>query len=104
MKLSPFARKPAGRSVLGDVSKFNTVYDAEVPDATAPGQRVAFGSSGHPGSSLSRAFNARHILAVCQPICLYRKEAGIDRALFKGVRQNARLLEVIGLTVQSAIA
>jgi phosphoglucomutase len=49
-----------------------------------PGQRVAFGTSGHRGSALARSFNECHVLAITQAICAYRKLKKIDGPLFLG--------------------
>ena len=54
-----------------------------------PAQRVAFGTSGHRGSSLDNAFNEAHILAITQAICLYRKQQSIDGPLFMGIDTHA---------------
>src|SRR6195256_4571993 len=72
----PLAGKPAPRDVLIDVEKLRRLYHDERPDPADPQQRVAFGTSGHRGSSLHRAFNEAHILAVTQAICEYRKAQG----------------------------
>src|SRR6266704_6637393 len=74
----PLAGKPAPRSILVDVPKLVSAYYTRVPDPALPAQRVAFGTSGHRGSSLAVAFNEAHILAVTQAICQCRKEKGID--------------------------
>ena len=50
---------------------------------------MAFGTSGHRGSSLDDAFNEAHILAITQAICLYRKGKGIDGPLFLGIDTHA---------------
>src|SRR5580704_2273522 len=78
------AGQPAPLARLVDVPKLVTAYYAERPDPSLPAERVAFGTSGHRGSSLRRGFNERHILAVTQAICSYRKEQGIDGPLFLG--------------------
>src|SRR5258708_10897296 len=62
----PLAGKPAPRELLVDVQKLRRLYFDERPDPDDPQQRVAFGTSGHRGSSLKRAFNEAHILAVTQ--------------------------------------
>jgi phosphoglucomutase len=96
MKLSPLAGKPAEQSALINVPRLITAYYAEVPDSSVPAQRVAFGTSGHRGSSLERTFNENHILAISQAICLYRAEQRIDGPLFLGVDTHA--LSVPALT------
>ena len=54
-----------------------------------PGQRVAFGTSGHRGSAFEKAFNEWHILAISQAICLYREQQKIDGPLFLGMDTHA---------------
>src|SRR6185503_2039503 len=71
MSTHPLAGRPAPASVLVDVSKLIAAYSSEKPDATVREQRVAFGTSGHRGSSFKRSFNEWHILAVTQAICEY---------------------------------
>jgi phosphoglucomutase len=80
----PLAGKPAPRSILIDVPRLVSTYYTLAPDPAVPSQRVAFGTSGHRGSSLSGAFNEAHILAVTQAICRYRQSKGIDGPLFLG--------------------
>jgi hypothetical protein len=77
MKVSPLAGKPADESMLVDVAGLVTSYYAEVPEPSVPAQRVAFGTSGHRGSSFERTFNEAHILTITQAICLYRKQQRI---------------------------
>src|SRR5215831_1919151 len=87
--ISPLAGKPADPSLLINVPRLVTSYYTGRPDASVPAQRVAFGTSGHRGSSLDTAFNEAHILAITQAICLYRKQQGIDGPLFIGVDTHA---------------
>lgn len=87
--ISPFAGKPAQENMLVDVAKLITAYYSDEPDLSVPEQRVAFGTSGHRGSSLKRAFNEVHILAVTQAICEYRKENGINGPLYLGIDTHA---------------
>src|SRR5438093_4540874 len=89
MKVSPLAGKPPQRGMLVNVPKLITAYYAEVPDPAVPAQRVAFGTSGHRGSSLDKAFNGWHILAISQAICQYRKQHQIDGPLFLGMDTHA---------------
>jgi len=96
MKVSPLAGKPADPSALVNVPKLITAYYAETPDPEVAAQRVAFGTSGHRGSSFDKAFNEHHILAISQAICQYRKEQGIDGPLFMGMDTHA--LSVPALT------
>ncbi|MGC1206760.1 MAG: phosphoglucomutase, partial [Ornithinimicrobium sp.] len=69
---------------LIDVAHVVTAYYSTIPDPDDIGQQVAFGTSGHRGSSLDGAFNERHILATTQAICDYRHEQGIGGPLFIG--------------------
>jgi phosphoglucomutase len=80
----PRAGQPAQPSDLVDVPHLVTAYYTGVPDPSDPDQRVAFGTSGHRGSSLSNAFNETHILATTQAICDYRRGQGYDGPLFVG--------------------
>ncbi len=89
MSVDPRAGKPADPSMLVDVAKLLAAYSAERPDPAVAAERVAFGTSGHRGSSLDRSFNEAHILAITQAICLYRKEQGIDGPLFIGIDTHA---------------
>ena len=89
MKVSPFAGKPAEPSVLVNVPRLVTAYYAETPDPAVPAQRVAFGTSGHRGSSFDKAFNEWHILAISQAICLHRAKQKIDGPLFLGIDTHA---------------
>ncbi len=69
---------------LVDVAHLVTAYYTGVPDPENIDQQVAFGTSGHRGSSLKTAFNETHILATTQAICDYRKQQGYDGPLFVG--------------------
>jgi len=89
MKVSPFAGKPPEPGMLVNVPKLITAYYTDVPDPSIPAQRVAFGTSGHRGSALQKAFNEWHILATTQAICLYRKLQHTDGPLFLGMDTHA---------------
>lgn len=89
VKASPFAGKPAESSMLVNVPKLVTAYYTEVPDPKVSEQRVSFGTSGHRGSALQKAFNEWHILAISQAICLYRRHQKIDGPLFLGMDTHA---------------
>jgi len=80
----PRAGQVAAPSDLVDVSHLVTSYYANTPDPSDPDQRVAFGTSGHRGSSLKDAFNETHILAITQAVCDYRTAQGYDGPLFMG--------------------
>jgi phosphoglucomutase len=89
MITSPLAGKPAPLGILVDVPKLVTAYYTGVPDPAVPTERVAFGTSGHRGSSLKLAFNEWHILAITQAICLYRKRNNITGPLYLGIDTHA---------------
>jgi phosphoglucomutase len=89
MKISATAGKPADDSILVNVPKLITAYYSDKPDPAIPAQRVAFGTSGHRGSSFTRSFNEWHILAISQAICLYRKQQKIEGPLFLGIDTHA---------------
>ncbi|MGW2711485.1 phosphoglucomutase (alpha-D-glucose-1,6-bisphosphate-dependent) [Streptomyces sp. NPDC004457] len=83
------AGRPAGPEDLVDVARLVTAYYTLHPDPADPGQRVAFGTSGHRGSSLASAFNEDHIAATSQAICEYRAAQGTDGPLFLGADTHA---------------
>ncbi len=89
MKISPLAGKPPSPAMLVNVPRLITAYYADVPDPSIPGQRVAFGTSGHRGSSFAGSFNEWHVLAISQAICRYRKRRGINGPLFLGIDTHA---------------
>jgi len=78
------AGRPAESRDLVDVAHLVTAYYTGVPDPDDVDQQVAFGTSGHRGSSLKTSFNETHILATTQAICDYRKQQGYDGPLFVG--------------------
>ncbi len=80
----PRAGTPAQPSDLVDVAHLVTAYYTLEPDPDDVDQQVAFGTSGHRGSSLKTAFNEEHIAATTQAICDYRREQGYDGPLFLG--------------------
>jgi phosphoglucomutase len=82
--MSSRAGLPAEASDLIDVDELISAYYDRKPDASIPAQRVAFGTSGHRGSSLSTSFNEDHILATTQAIVDYRAAQGITGPLFLG--------------------
>jgi len=86
---SPLAGKPAPRSLLANVPRLVTAYYAGRPDPAVSAQRVAFGTSGHRGSSLHDAFNEAHILATTQAIVEHRRQQGIGGPLFLGIDTHA---------------
>jgi len=89
MILSPLAGKPAPLGILVNVPNLVTAFYTGVPDPKVAAQRVAFGTSGHRGSSFNLAFNEWHILAITQAICLYRKRQNISGPLYLGIDTHA---------------
>jgi len=78
------AGKPAPRSLLANIPRLVAAYYTHKPDVSHPSHRVAFGTSGHRGSSLHNSFNEDHILALSQAICEYRESRRITGPLFLG--------------------
>lgn len=89
MKVSPLAGKPAPESILANIPRLVTAYYALAPDPAESTQKVAFGTSGHRGTSFESSFNENHILAITQAICLHRRQQGIDGPLFIGIDTHA---------------
>ena len=75
--MDPRAGQRAQPDDLVDLAALESAYYDTVPDSDDPSQQVAFGTSGHRGSSLDGAFNEAHIVAITQAICEYRAEQGI---------------------------
>jgi len=82
MSVHPLAGKPILAQDLADVPRLVAAYYVERPDPAARDERVAFGTSGHRGSSVKRAFNEAHILAITEAICRWRKAQGIEGPLY----------------------
>jgi phosphoglucomutase len=89
MKVSPLAGKPAPESLLANIPRLVTDYYALEPDPANVAQKVAFGTSGHRGTSTAGSFNEEHILAITQAICQHRREQGVDGPLFIGIDTHA---------------
>jgi phosphoglucomutase len=89
VNISPRAGKPADPAALVNVPRLVAAYYTQVPDPAVPAQRVAFGTSGHRGSSFASSFNEWHILAISQAICLYREQHQIAGPLYLGMDTHA---------------
>jgi phosphoglucomutase len=74
---------------LVDVPRLVTAYFTDRPDPGESAQRVAFGTSGHRGSSLDLSFNEAHVVAITQAICHYRGEKNISGPLYIGFDTHA---------------
>jgi phosphoglucomutase len=88
-RISPLAGQAATAAALVDVPRLVSAYYTGVPDVLIPAQRVAFGTSGHRGSSLRTSFNEAHVLAITQAICDFRRQQGIGGPLFLGIDTHA---------------
>ena len=97
---NPLAGKPAPIELLVDVPRLVSAYYTGRPDPAVPSQRVAFGTSGHRGSSFDDAFNEWHVLAISQAICDYRRQKGIDGPLFLGIDTHALSTPAFGSAVK----
>jgi phosphoglucomutase len=89
MPLHKLAGKPAPRTLLVNISRLVSSYYTLKPDMSDPTQQVAFGTSGHRGSSFKNSFNEDHILAISQAIGEYRKSKDITGPLFIGMDPHA---------------
>jgi phosphoglucomutase len=89
MPLSPLAGKPAPANLLVDLARLERDYYEQQPNLDDPQQLVAFGTSGHRGSSLSGTFTESHILAITQAICEYRAAQKVDGPLILGKDTHA---------------
>lgn len=103
MKISQAAGKLPEPSTLVNIPRLITAYYSQQPDISVPAQKVAFGTSGHRGSSFSNSFNEWHILAITQAICLYRKLNKIEGPLFLGIDTHA-LSEPAAVTTLEVLA
>ena len=89
MSGSPLAGTRPDPTTLPNIPRLVSAYYSGRPDPAAPQQRVAFGTSGHRGSSLADSFNEAHILAITEAICRYRKREGANGPLFLGMDTHA---------------
>ena len=99
-RLSPLAGKPAPASILVDIPKLVSAYHTGIPDPSVAAQRVAFGTSGHRGSSFDLSFNEWHVLAITQAICEYRSAQGIAGPLFIGIDTHALSQPALGSALE----
>ena len=89
MSTNKLAGKRAPHELLINTPRLVSAYYTYKPDPSVREQRVAFGTSGHRGSSLKGSFNEDHVLAICQAICEYRKSQGINGPLYLGMDTHA---------------
>ena len=112
MALHPLAGKLPTADILENIPSLISDFFLLTPDMNDVSQRITFGTSGHRGSSKKRSFNERHILAVTQAVCDYRKAHGIEGTLFMGMDTHAlsypaqltaiRVLAANGITTKIA--
>jgi phosphoglucomutase len=88
-RIDPRAGQLPSAGQLVDTAKLIDAYYARHPDPQVPAERVAFGTSGHRGSSFDSTFNEAHVLAITQAICLYRRQERISGPLFIGFDTHA---------------
>jgi phosphoglucomutase len=81
-------------SDLIDVDRLLAAYEDE------PSERVAFGTSGHRGTSLDGSFNEAHVLAISEAVCRHRAEQGIDGPLFLGADTHALSAPAVATILQ----
>jgi phosphoglucomutase len=86
--------------MLVDIPRLISDYFTKVPDPAVRAQRVAFGTSGHRGSSFTHSFNEWHILAISQALCLYRKSRRIDGPLFLGMDTHALSIPAVASALE----
>jgi phosphoglucomutase len=89
MAISPLAGKPAPKEMLVDLAKLEGEYYERKPDMGDPNEVVAFGTSGHRGSSFRGSFNEAHILAITHAICDYRRGQDTHGPLYMGKDTHA---------------
>ena len=89
MSLHPLAGQPAPRNILVNVPRLMSAYYTHHPDSAVDTQRVAFGTSGHRGTSTKSSFNEDHVAAISQAICEYRAGQGTTGPLFIGMDTHA---------------
>src|SRR5512137_2793413 len=89
MTTHELAGKPAPRYMLANIPRLITAYYSYRPLPSDPACRVAFGTSGHRGSSFKKSFNEPHVLALCQALCEYRASKKITGPLFMGIDTHA---------------
>ncbi|MBA4393263.1 MAG: phosphoglucomutase, alpha-D-glucose phosphate-specific, partial [Desulfobacca sp.] len=103
MSIHELAGKPAPRELLVNVPRLISAYYTRKPDVGLRDQRVAFGTSGHRGSSLTHSFNEEHVLALCQATWEYRRSQGITGPLYVGMDTHA-LSEAAFVTAVEVLA
>jgi phosphoglucomutase len=89
MSVHPLAGQKTPKNILVSIPRLISSYYINRPTPDDPAQQVAFGTSGHRGSSLAGTFNEEHIHAITQAICCYRQTQGITGPLYLGFDTHA---------------
>ncbi len=89
MPIHELAGQPAPYELLPNIPRLVSAYYINKPDPNNPDEQVAFGTSGHRGTSLANNFNENHILAISQAICEYRQLNRINGPLYLGMDTHA---------------
>ena len=89
MAIHPQAGQPADAEQLVNVARLISLYYSTKPDMDDPSQQVAFGTSGHRGSSFTGAFTDTHIAAICQALSEYRLQHDITGPMHIGMDTHA---------------
>ena len=100
MTVDPRAGKLPDPSMLANIPRLVSAYYTMHPDPARREERVAFGTSGHRGTSLTGAFTESHILATTQAICHYRRDQGIDGPVFLGIDTHALSESAFGTALE----
>jgi phosphoglucomutase len=100
----PRAGLPPLDSDLVDLGALERSYYAIQPDPQNAAQRVAFGTSGHRGTSLEGSFNEAHLLAIAEATCDYRVTQGIDGPLLIGIDTHALSVPALRSTLEVLVA
>jgi phosphoglucomutase len=98
--ISPLAGLPATKVPPLDVPALLAAYETVRPDPALPAQRVAFGTSGHRGTSFDGSFNEWHVLAISQAVCEYRAQQRITGPLFLGLDTHALSASALRSTLE----
>ena len=100
MSVHPLAGKPAPSEILVNIPRLISAYYTHTPDPQVASERVAFGTSGHRGTSLGNSFNEAHVLATSQAIVDYRRAHGIDGPIYVGMDTHALSEPALATTLE----
>jgi phosphoglucomutase len=100
MPVHPLAGKPAPSEILVNIPRLISAYYTHKPDPQVASEKVAFGTSGHRGTSLGNSFNEAHVLAISQAIVDYRRGHGIDGPIYVGMDTHALSVPALATTLE----